>query len=207
MQAYANRTFTGVVKQVRLQSTTLNNVVNYTVVIEVANTDGKLMPGMTATVAFQTGEAKDAVLVPNAALRYKGTEAMIAEAAAKRAAVGDSSKTQSVNTGDAGRAGSSGGVGGRSGVGGFAGTRTGTRPASTSGTIWYVGADGKPALARVHTGLTDGQQTVVMSRDITEGTKLIVGSTVASPATGASAANTNPLQPQTQRGGRGPGGF
>ncbi len=207
VQAYANRTFTGVVKQVRLQSTTLNNVVNYTVVIEVANTDGKLMPGMTATVAFQTGEAKDAVLVPNAALRYKGTEAMIAEAAAKRAAVGDSSKTQSVNTGDAGRAGSSGGVGGRSGVGGFAGTRTGTRPASTSGTIWYVGADGKPALARVHTGLTDGQQTVVMSRDITEGTKLIVGSTVASPATGASAANTNPLQPQTQRGGRGPGGF
>ncbi|MEP6764407.1 MAG: efflux RND transporter periplasmic adaptor subunit, partial [Gemmatimonadaceae bacterium] len=62
VQAFPDRTFDGKVKQVRLQSTTLNNVVNYTVVVAVANTDGKLMPGMTATVGFETAEAKDAIL-------------------------------------------------------------------------------------------------------------------------------------------------
>src|SRR5215472_2515775 len=50
VQAYPNRTFTGTVQQVRLQSTTQDNVVNYTTVISAANTDGKLLPGMTATV-------------------------------------------------------------------------------------------------------------------------------------------------------------
>lgn len=230
VQSYTSRTFTGTVKQVRLQSTTLNNVVNYTVVIEVSNTDGKLLPGMTATVAFQTGEAKDAILVPNAALRFKGTEAMIADATAKKAAIsGDSAKMQAVNVGDSARGavpavgtpvastaavastpagrGAGGGLAGGPG-GGLARGKAGSRAAGTSGTVWYVGADGQPAMARVHTGLTDGQQTVVMSRDIKEGTKLIVGLTVAATSAAASSTSTNPLQPQTQRGGRGgPGGF
>lgn len=226
VQSYTNRTFTGTVKQVRLQSTTLNNVVNYTVVVEVSNTDGKLLPGMTATVAFQTGEAKDAILVPNAALRFKGTDAMIAAAAAKAGPTrGDTSRQQAVNVGDSTRVASQGvtppvvapnAVGGGNGGGfpggpagmtrGKAGTRTGT-----AGTVWYVGADGQPALARVRTGLSDGQHTVVMSRDIKEGTQLIIGASVATASSAASTTtSTNPLQPQTQRaGGRGgpPGGF
>lgn len=224
VQSYTNRTFTGTVKQVRLQSTTLNNVVNYTVVVEVSNTDGKLLPGMTATVAFQTGEVKDAILVPNAALRFKGTDAMIAAAQAKAgAARGDTSRGQSVNVGDSARATSqsvsppvvapnaSGGGNGSGFPGGpgamtrgKAGARTGT-----VGTIWYVGADGQPAMARVRTGLSDGQHTVVMSRDIKDGTQLIVGASVATASTANTPSSTNPLQPQTQRGGGrgGPGGF
>ena len=76
VQAYPNETFTGSVKQVRLQSKTTENVVNYTVVVSVTNANGKLLPGMTATIDFLTGSAKDVLLVPNAALRFRPTEQM-----------------------------------------------------------------------------------------------------------------------------------
>jgi HlyD family secretion protein len=79
VQAYPNEHFEGQVKQVRLQSKTTENVVNYTVVVHVANSSGKLKPGMTATVDFLTGAASDALLVPNAALRFRPTEEMRAQ--------------------------------------------------------------------------------------------------------------------------------
>jgi HlyD family secretion protein len=79
VQAYPNETFTGVVKQVRLQSKTQENVVNYTVVVEVSNPDRKLLPGMTATVDFILAQAGDVLTVPNAALRFRATEAMQAQ--------------------------------------------------------------------------------------------------------------------------------
>src|SRR5688572_11470925 len=79
VQAYPNEHFTGEVKQVRLQSKTTENVVNYTVVVRVPNSSGKLLPGMTATVDFLTGTAEDALLVPNSALRFRPTEEMRAE--------------------------------------------------------------------------------------------------------------------------------
>src|SRR3982750_2603125 len=52
VQAYPSQTFTGTVRQVRLQSATTENVVNYTVVVTVANPKGTLLPGMTATGGF-----------------------------------------------------------------------------------------------------------------------------------------------------------
>jgi HlyD family secretion protein len=70
VQSYPERKFTGTVDQVRLNSTTLNNVVSYTAVVTVANTDGKLLPGMTASVKFVTGSADNALTVPAAALRF-----------------------------------------------------------------------------------------------------------------------------------------
>ncbi|MGZ4778437.1 MAG: efflux RND transporter periplasmic adaptor subunit [Thermoanaerobaculia bacterium] len=54
VQAIQGRTFQGTVKQVRLQSTTTDNVVNYTVVVSVDNSQGNLLPGMTARVSFLT---------------------------------------------------------------------------------------------------------------------------------------------------------
>src|SRR5436190_8008144 len=69
--ALTGRTFNGTVKQVRLQSTTQDNVVNYTVVIAVENPRGKLLPGMTARVNFLTKSAENVFNVPNAALRFK----------------------------------------------------------------------------------------------------------------------------------------
>lgn len=70
VQAWPDRTFTGVVRQVRLQSSAEESVVTYTVVVDVDNADGVLLPGMTATVEFIVGEAKDALCVANAALRF-----------------------------------------------------------------------------------------------------------------------------------------
>jgi len=78
VQAWPDRAFTGVVRQVRLQSTTTENVVSYTVVVEVENADGTLLPGMTATVDFILAAAKDVLTVPNAALRFRPTEGMLA---------------------------------------------------------------------------------------------------------------------------------
>ena len=80
VQAYPNESFTGMVQQVRLQSKTQDNVVNYTVVVGVKNTTGKLLPGMTATVQFLTGSADNVLIVPNSALRIKPTPVMFAQA-------------------------------------------------------------------------------------------------------------------------------
>jgi len=79
VQAYPNETFTGTVQQVRLQSKTQDNVVNYTAVVGVHNTSGKLLPGMTATAQFLTGDAENVLVVPNAAVRIKPTSAMFAQ--------------------------------------------------------------------------------------------------------------------------------
>lgn len=71
VQAFADRTFTGTVSQVRLQSSVKENVVNYSVVVTTANADGALLPGMTATVDFVLDRAADVLLVPNSALRFR----------------------------------------------------------------------------------------------------------------------------------------
>ena len=80
VQAYPIQTFAGTVQQVRLQSKTQDNVVNYTAVVGVKNTTGKLLPGMTATVQFLTGDAENVLVVPNSALRIRPTPAMLAQA-------------------------------------------------------------------------------------------------------------------------------
>jgi HlyD family secretion protein len=71
VQALPSQTFQGTVRQVRLQSTTTDNVVNYTVVVSTDNSRGKLLPGMTARVDFLTKSAENVIRVPNAALRFK----------------------------------------------------------------------------------------------------------------------------------------
>ena len=71
VQALPSQTFKGTVQQVRLQSTTQDNVVNYTVVVSVSNPENKLLPGMTARVNFLTKSANDVLKVSNAALRFR----------------------------------------------------------------------------------------------------------------------------------------
>ncbi|HKO55401.1 MAG TPA: efflux RND transporter periplasmic adaptor subunit, partial [Thermoanaerobaculia bacterium] len=75
VQALTGQTFEGKVQQVRLQSTTQENVVNYTVVVTVENPKHRLLPGMTARVEFLTRSASDVLIVPNAALRFRPAEA------------------------------------------------------------------------------------------------------------------------------------
>ena len=70
IDAYSDKNFQGFVSQVRNAATTISNVVTYTVVVSVDNSDMLLKPGMTANVAIITAEANDALSVPNQALRF-----------------------------------------------------------------------------------------------------------------------------------------
>jgi HlyD family secretion protein len=75
VDAFAGRNFQGVVKLVRLNPTTVSNVVTYDVVINVDNPGQILLPGLTAYVSIAVAERKDALLVPSAALRFKPANA------------------------------------------------------------------------------------------------------------------------------------
>jgi HlyD family secretion protein len=68
--AYPNRTFRGTVAEVRINPQTLNNVVTYDVVVRVENRDGALLPGMTANASIAVATAKNALVVPLAALQW-----------------------------------------------------------------------------------------------------------------------------------------
>jgi HlyD family secretion protein len=71
VDAFPTRTFRGVVRQVRDNATTIQNVVTYDAVIDVDNSDLALRPTMTANVTFVYATKLDAVRIPNAALRFK----------------------------------------------------------------------------------------------------------------------------------------
>ena len=74
VDAYPDDTFEGVVKQVRLEATTTNNVVTYEVVISAPNADLTLKPGLTANVTIFTKEQADILSVANKALRFTPTK-------------------------------------------------------------------------------------------------------------------------------------
>jgi HlyD family secretion protein len=71
VDAFPNQSFKGIVKQIRLNPTTQQNVVTYDVVVIVDNPEEILLPGMTAYVNIVTAEHKQVLLVPNAALRFR----------------------------------------------------------------------------------------------------------------------------------------
>ncbi len=77
VDAYPTQTFKGIVKQIRLSPTTTSNVVVYTVVISVDNSDLRLMPGMTAFVTIIVSDKKDVFKVANAALLLRNFEGII----------------------------------------------------------------------------------------------------------------------------------
>ncbi len=70
VQSYLDQTFTGSVRQIRLQPETVDNVVTYTVIVEAENESGLLLPGMTATVDFVVHDVEKTLLVPVAALHF-----------------------------------------------------------------------------------------------------------------------------------------
>ena len=76
VDAYPNDTFDGTVEQIRLSPTEEQNVVMYTVVIQVDNSSRKLLPGMTASVDIKIQEALDVLTLPAMALQYKPSNAV-----------------------------------------------------------------------------------------------------------------------------------
>ena len=76
VDAYPTDTFRGTVKQVRLNPTTVQNVVTYSTVIDVPNPELKLKPGMTANVTIQIARRDNVLRIPNAAIRFRPTTDM-----------------------------------------------------------------------------------------------------------------------------------
>ena len=73
LESLPGRSFSGEVETLRMVPVVSNNVVSYTVVINVENRDGSLLPGMTCMVDFIVEQAGDVLMVSNAALRYQPT--------------------------------------------------------------------------------------------------------------------------------------
>ena len=71
VDAFSEREFSAVVRQIRLNPIIQENVVTYNVVATVFNEDGSLLPGMTANVRFIVAEKPEVLRIPNAVLRYK----------------------------------------------------------------------------------------------------------------------------------------
>ena len=71
VDAYPAMRFPAQVRQIRKAATENQNVVSYLVILDVANPDGKLLPGMTANVEIVTGKVSQVVRVPTAALRFR----------------------------------------------------------------------------------------------------------------------------------------
>src|SRR5256885_14847783 len=77
VDAFPTAKFTGQVVQIRQAAQTVQNVVTYTVVVAVANPEGRLMPGMTANVKVIVAEKASVLKAPNAALRFRPTGAEV----------------------------------------------------------------------------------------------------------------------------------
>jgi HlyD family secretion protein len=70
VDAFASETFRGRVSAIRLNATTVQNVVTYNTIIDFENPDGKLLPGETAYATIPTGNVEDCTRIPNSALRF-----------------------------------------------------------------------------------------------------------------------------------------
>lgn len=80
VDAYPSQTFEGIVRQIRLSPTTTSNVVVYTVVIDVDNSDLRLMPGMTAFVTILVSEKDGVFKAQNAAFLLRSFNGIVEDA-------------------------------------------------------------------------------------------------------------------------------
>lgn len=147
VDAHRNRTFAGSVSQIRLNAGMSNNVVTYGVVVAIENTDGALLPYMTANLQFEVARRTNALLVPNQALRWRPTLAQITPAAraafAPRETVKDRSDEEPIET---------------------------DKPL-----IWLTADDGLVRPAEVGLGLSDGIVTEVTGGGVAPTSTVVVG--------------------------------
>jgi HlyD family secretion protein len=199
VQALPGQSFAGTVQQVRLQSSTVDNVVNYTVVVTLENRDGKLLPGMTARVDFFVKSAVDVLKVANAALRYKPSDELLAQLGVKPA----SGEPTSAGGSDARRMAGSGSEAMR------ARRAQGSGSGNGAGTLYSLDPRGKLQALRIQTGISDGSSTEVQGQLLSEGMKVIDGlASTTAAASQVPAANPLGVAQQNAAGrGRGGGGF
>jgi len=230
VEAYPNQTFLGKVQQVRLQSATVQNVVDYTVVVMLDNPDGKLLPGMTATVNFETAKAANVLRVANAALRFRPSEAMLAAADLPQRRQGASGADSSSGSGrrqftaadsarframmaqrggQGGQGGFGGGLGGQGGGGGQGGFGGAQRPggAGAGGAGGFGGSSGSVVLWTIDSAGKPAPvrvRTGLTDGQFTEVTGMTVkeGMKIVAAVTNEKAGGaSNPFQAQQQQGG------
>jgi HlyD family secretion protein len=173
VDAFPGKTFKGKVRQVRNAPTTTSGVVTYDAVIDVANPDLALRPGMTANVTFVLAEVNDAVKVPNSALRFKPTRDQMMEifaASGGRPGGGRGGNREGRGSG-AGSAGGSGGPGRPDMAAGASGGPR-MRDFGDKKPVWKL-VDGKPKMVLIKPGVTDGSATEMVEGELQSGDQLI----------------------------------
>jgi HlyD family secretion protein len=175
VDAYPGEVFVGEVGKVRLNATMTQNVVTYTVEIITDNSNGKLLPYLTANVTFIVGERKDVLLVPNAALRWTPqVSQVVAEFRGNpEKAPGAEAPAQAKPLAKAGK------------------------EEQARGAV-YVPQGTLVRPVYVTLGLSDGSQMQVESSELKEGTLLVVGEMESQPG-GKPAPGGSPFTPQLRR--------
>jgi HlyD family secretion protein len=183
--AFGETVFQGKVSQIRLNAQQNQNVVLYTVVITVDNSDLKLLPYLTCEVKFLLEQRKDVLLVPNAALSWQPRPAQIAPDAnlpsgtAPPTPGGARGKKDSSNSGQA---------------------KASKQPSDKHAALW-VKEDDFVRPIEVEVGISDGFQTEVSGPDVRDGLQIVYSEVREDQFADAK----NPFAP-TFRGGRGGGG-
>ena len=172
VDAFPNRSFSGKVKQVRLNPTTQQNVVTYNVVVAVENPEQILLPGMTAYVSIVVAQKKAVLLAPNTALRFKPAETDKADKAGEKA------------DGEAAKSANGSRPGGQPGAGG---EKREKRRDAGSGTV-HVLSEGKLKPMKISTGITDARFTEVVGGELKEGDRVITGENLPNAAPAASSS-------------------
>ncbi len=173
VDAFPKETFHGVVSQVRMNATTIQNVVTYDTIVEFANPELKLFPGMTAYVTIPVAAVQNVLKLPNTALRYKPPMPP-EEILAMYRRYGIEASERRKGTDDTAAAASGPPAGG--------GPQNQPRaPRADSAVIWKLHADNSLEPVKVSLGITDHsytEVTAIAKGDLREGDELVVRSVV-----------------------------
>jgi HlyD family secretion protein len=168
VDAFPKEMFHGVVFQVRMNATSIQNVVTYDTIVNFDNPDLKLFPGMTAYVSIPVASVTDTVKIPNAALRYKPDlpPEKVQELYSKYGvAIAPSTPTPA----GAGQPGST--------ARGHAAPKPGSASNSGLAVVWKLQPDKSLRPIQLHIGLTDHTYTALTAGDLQPGDELVTGST------------------------------
>ena len=178
VDAFPHETFRGTVAQVRLNATTVQNVVTYTTIVNFANPDNKLFPGMTAYVNIPVATASDVLKVPNSALRYK-PELQPDQIRALYAKAGIGAPQTGGNR-----------MRGQNGSGAKQNGAAQSSRQDDVAVVWKLGKDKSLEPVQVRTGITDHTFTAVaqvLKGTLSPGDELVAGSVTSSqkPSSGS----------------------
>lgn len=170
VDAFPKEVFHGTVRQVRMNATSVQNVVTYDTIVDFDNPKMKLFPGMTAYVSIPVAAVTNTVKIPNAALRYKPDLPVerVDELYKKYGVVVPQFAPVSPAAEKAG-----GGVKERS----IAKPDGGS--VSETAVVWTLLGDRSLRPVQIHVGLTDHTYTALTSGDLKPGDELVTGATSA----------------------------